>query len=123
MTNPQVVEWTTSAFGAIICAPTSTANLATGIAASLSSRSMRCACVTVSRMHKMIQIRNVPEATHRTLKARAAQRGLSLSDYLLAQVQQLADLPTIEELNARIRTRKPVRGSSAKAIRRWRDAT
>jgi len=89
----------------------------------LSSRSMRCACVTVSRMQKMIQIRNVPEATHRTLKARAAQRGLSLSDYLLAQVQQLADLPTIEELNARIRTRKPVRGSSAKAIRRWRDAS
>ncbi len=74
-------------------------------------------------MAKMIQIRNVPESTHRTLKVRAAQRGMSLSDYLLAQVQQLAELPTIEELNARIRTRPAVKGSSAKIIRRWRDAT
>lgn len=33
-------------------------------------------------MSKMIQIRDVPEDLHRTLKARAATRGMSLSDYL-----------------------------------------
>ena len=31
----------------------------------------------------LIQIRNVPEDVHRTLKARAAARGSSLSDYVL----------------------------------------
>lgn len=82
---------------------------------------MLSTCVNVLHMNKMIQIRNVPETTHRTLKARAAQRGMSLSDYLLERVQQLAELPTIEELNARIRTRKPIKGSSAKIIRRWRE--
>ncbi len=38
-------------------------------------------------MSKMIQIRNVPDALHRKLKARAALEGMSLSDYLLAEVQ------------------------------------
>jgi plasmid stability protein len=39
----------------------------------------------------MIQIRNVPEALHRKLKSRAALAGMSLSDYLLAELRQLAD--------------------------------
>lgn len=75
-------------------------------------------------MAKMIQIRNVPEPVHRTLKARAAQAGMTLSDYLLAEVQQLADLPTIEELTARIRSHSRVRVSESPAavIRRHRDA-
>ena len=34
-------------------------------------------------MAKMIQIRNVPDDLHRVLRVRAAQAGLSLSDYLL----------------------------------------
>jgi hypothetical protein len=34
-------------------------------------------------MTAMIQIRNVPDALHRKLKARAALLGKSLSDYLL----------------------------------------
>ncbi len=38
-------------------------------------------------MSKMIQTRNVPDALHRKLKARAALEGMSLSDYLLAEVQ------------------------------------
>lgn len=73
-------------------------------------------------MAKMIQIRNVPESTHRTLKVRAAQAGMSLSDYLLAQVQQVAERPTIQEISARIAARPRFKGSSAKIIRRWRDA-
>jgi antitoxin FitA len=31
----------------------------------------------------MIQLRNVPDALHRSLKARAATAGMSLSNYLL----------------------------------------
>ncbi len=75
-------------------------------------------------MSKMIQIRNVPESVHRTLKARAAQSGTTLSDYLLAEVQELAQLPTLEELTERIRRRRPrLRGSSAQTIRRARGAS
>lgn len=33
-------------------------------------------------MNKTIQIRNVPDELHRTLKARAAKSGMTLSDYL-----------------------------------------
>ena len=39
-------------------------------------------------MSKMIQLRNVPDALHRTLKARAAMAGMSLSDYLLAEIRE-----------------------------------
>lgn len=75
-------------------------------------------------MAKMIQIRNVPEDLHRKLKARAAQAGMSLSEYLLAEARQVAERPTLEELLERIRKRpRPrFRGSSAEIIRRHRDA-
>jgi plasmid stability protein len=52
-----------------------------------------------------IEIRNVPEDVHRTLKERAAARGESLSDYLLREVTRTARTPTPEELDARIRAR------------------
>jgi len=35
-------------------------------------------------MSKTIQIRNVPDALHRRLKARAAKLGISLSGYVLS---------------------------------------
>jgi hypothetical protein len=53
----------------------------------------------------MIQLRNVPDSLHRTLKARAAMAGMSLSDYLLAEIRCLADRPTIGELRERLRRR------------------
>jgi hypothetical protein len=43
----------------------------------------------------MIQLRNVPDALHRTLKARAAMTGMSLSDYLLAEIREIAERPTL----------------------------
>jgi plasmid stability protein len=72
-----------------------------------------------------IQIRNVPEDVHRTLKARAANRGMSLSEYLLEEVTNLASAPTDEELFARIRSRPRVRLSEAPAetIRRLRESS
>jgi len=42
----------------------------------------------------MIQIRNVPEALHRRLKFRAALEGMTLSDYLLAELRHVAERPT-----------------------------
>ncbi len=59
-------------------------------------------------VRKMIQIRNVPEELHRKLKVRAATAGMSLSDYLLREIRQVAEQPTIEELWARIKRRQPV---------------
>jgi plasmid stability protein len=70
-----------------------------------------------------VQIRNVPPEVHRTLKARAAQRGMSLSEYLLDEVTRLAAAPTAEELIARIQRRSRVKLSepAADTIRRIRD--
>jgi plasmid stability protein len=59
-------------------------------------------------MSKMIQIRNVPDALHRKLKSRAALAGMSLSDYLLAQIREIAARPTMEEMIARIERLPPI---------------
>ena len=59
-------------------------------------------------MSKMIQLRNVPDALHRGLKARAALAGMSLSDYLLAEIKEIAERPTLAEMRDRLRSRKPV---------------
>lgn len=75
-------------------------------------------------MSKMIQIRNVPEALHRGLKARASSHGMSLSDYLLMELQALMERPTLAELNARLKRRSPVTAplDTARVIREERDA-
>jgi len=75
-------------------------------------------------MSVMIQIRNVPDDLHRRLKARAAMAGMSLSDYLLKEVRQVAERPTMEEILQRIATREPVKTSisMADAVRAERDS-
>jgi len=64
-------------------------------------------------MSKMIQIRNVPDDLHRRLKAKAAERGLSLSDYLLQMAEREAHIASWEEMSARIRRRGRSSGVSA----------
>jgi antitoxin FitA len=59
-------------------------------------------------MSKMIQLRNVPDTLHRILKARAAMAGMSLSDYLLSEIREIAERPTLAELRDRLHKRKPV---------------
>ena len=75
-------------------------------------------------MSKMIQLRHVPDALHRQLKARAALSGLPLSDYLIREVKKLAEQPTAEEMHARLRTRAVYRGklSPADMVRQERDS-
>ncbi len=74
-------------------------------------------------MHKMIQIRNVPEPLHRKLKARAAMAGTSLSAYLLEQIAAQASVPTPQELTARLERLEPItpRQDVVEALRRARD--
>ncbi len=74
-------------------------------------------------MHRMIQIRNVPEPLHRTLKARAAMAGMPLSAYLLHQIAVLASVPTPQEMTARLKRLDPVtpQETAAEALRRTRD--
>jgi antitoxin FitA len=59
----------------------------------------------VRHMPKMIQIRNVPDDVHRTLKVRAAAEGISLSDYIKRDLEELAKQATIEDVFARARAR------------------
>ncbi len=75
-------------------------------------------------MSKMIQVRHVPDALHRTLKARAASVGMSLSDYLLAEIREIAERPTLAELRDRLHSRKPVTApfDSARILREQREA-
>jgi len=77
-------------------------------------------------MPSMIQIRNVPDELHRDLKARAARTGMTLSDYLLAELRALAVRPTMQEWLARSETWEPVEvgesPSAALAAERGRGA-
>jgi antitoxin FitA len=84
---------------------------------------MRFTCFNVLHMSTMIQIRNVPDELHRELKSRAALAGMSLSDYLLAEIRQVAERPTLDELRARLQSRQVTNPSvaPADAVRAERD--
>jgi antitoxin FitA len=62
-----------------------------------------------------VHIRNVSEALHRRLKSCAALAGMSLSDYLLAEIRQVAERPTLEELTVRLERLAPITPSLSPA--------
>lgn len=72
----------------------------------------------------MIQIRNVPEDVHRELKARAARAGMTLTDYLLREVERLVERRPVDEVLERIHSRpRPATGETpAEAVRAEREA-
>ena len=74
-------------------------------------------------MSKMIQIRDVPEPVHSTLKARAAQEGMSLSDYLKRELERTVERPTMREWLERTQRARPMtaKRSVAQVIRELRD--
>ncbi len=76
-------------------------------------------------MSAMIQIRNVPDELHRELKVRAARTGMTLSDYLLAELRTLAVRPTMQEWLAQSESWKPVEveESPAEALASERERT
>ena len=59
-------------------------------------------------MAKIIQLRNVPDALHRKLKARAALEGLALSKYLIGELRRSAEEPSLRELKRRLAQRTTV---------------
>ncbi len=77
-----------------------------------------------SGMPQTIQIRNVPEDLHRALKDRAAQMGMTLSGYLLSEIEQVAAKPTTKEWPERVASLEPVEVDELPevTIRRMRDA-
>lgn len=84
-------------------------------------------CDNVQHMSRMIQIRNVPDELHREAKARAARAGMTLSDYLLREIERALSLPTVDELLARLAkmpspdiTESPA--DALRAVRSERDA-
>jgi len=73
-------------------------------------------------MSKMIQIRNVSEEAHRTLKARAAAAGMSLSDYLKRDLEEAAARPSLQEIDARVGARGKSDLRSRTVVAALRDA-
>ena len=75
-------------------------------------------------MSKMIQIRNVPDHIHRLLKMRAAEAGMSLSEFLVREVSLIADRPSLNEILKRIKGRGSISLSeiSASAVHAEREA-
>jgi plasmid stability protein len=74
-------------------------------------------------MSKMIQVRDVPEHVHGTLKARAAREGMSLSDFIKRELARMAERPSMEEWLERARQARPIAAtqSATEAIRELRD--
>lgn len=75
----------------------------------------------------LVQVRDVPEETLRALKARAAERGLTLSAYLRGELAKLAARPTnaeiIERLGRRNRRGGPTVAETVAEIRKTRDTS
>ncbi|HYV16108.1 MAG TPA: hypothetical protein VE972_08805 [Conexibacter sp.] len=72
---------------------------------------------------KTIQVRNVPDTVHRALRTRAAAAGISLSDFVLDELERVAEHPPVADLLARARARAGGAQSEAivRAVRAGRD--
>ena len=75
-------------------------------------------------MSKMVQIRDVPDSVHSTLKARAAHEGMSLSDFIKRELERTSERPSMREWLQRTRQTKPISSklTPAQAIRELRDS-
>jgi antitoxin FitA len=71
----------------------------------------------------LLQVRDVPEDVHGTLKARAAMAGVSLSEYVRGVLARTASRPTPAELASRVQARgaPEVAEPSEISVRRLRD--
>jgi antitoxin FitA len=85
---------------------------------------MCCTCLYDWNMSKMIQVRDVPDQVHSTLKARAAREGMSLSDFIKRELERTAERPTMREwLELTQRARPiPAKRSAAQIVRELRDS-
>ena len=74
-------------------------------------------------MPKAIQIRDVPDDVHAAVRARAAAAGMSMSEYLRAELLRLVARPTVAVVIARAQARHGGASHEAivRAIREARD--
>ena len=72
----------------------------------------------------MLQIRHVPEETHRLLKSRAALAGVSLSHFVLREIERIVRRPSRREVLDAIRSEPPVARDKTPAdgVREARDS-
>ena len=71
-----------------------------------------------------IQVKDVPDDVHATLRRRAAAAGQSLQEYLLARLLEDASTPTVDEVLERAGGRAGGRAdlsAAVRAVRRDRD--
>jgi len=75
-------------------------------------------------MSKMIQVRDVPEQVHSSLKARASREGLSLSDFIKRVLERIVGRPTMRDWLERTEQARliPHKRSAAQVVRESRDA-
>ncbi len=75
-------------------------------------------------MSKTIQVRDVPERVHRTLKARAASEGMRLSEFIKRELERAAERPAMREWLKRTEQAGPIstKRSAARVLRELRDA-
>jgi plasmid stability protein len=75
----------------------------------------------------LIQVRDVPEPIVRALKARAAERGLTLTAFLRTELGRLAARPTNAEIAERLARRNrrggPTVADTVEEIRRIREVS
>jgi antitoxin FitA len=75
----------------------------------------------------LVQVRGVPETTLNALKAQAAERGLTLTAYLRAELDRLAARPTsaeiVERLARRNRRGGPTVADTVAEVRRLRETS
>jgi plasmid stability protein len=75
-------------------------------------------------MSKMIQVRDVPDQVHSTLKARAAREGMSLSDFVKRELERTVERPSLREWLERTQKAKriPAKQTAVQVIRELREA-
>lgn len=75
-------------------------------------------------MARIIQIRDVPDDVHEVLAARARLQGMSLSEYLRAELARVAARPSVDEWLLRLAGTEPMasHASSDELVRRARAA-
>ncbi len=72
----------------------------------------------------MVQIRDVPDSVHSTLKARAASEGMSFSDFIKRELERAAERSSMREWLQRTRQTKAISSklTPAQVIRELPDA-
>lgn len=67
-------------------------------------------------MNKHIQIREIPDETHRKLKARAASEGMSMSEYLKRLIERDLKRPDWASMTRRMESMEPLAISSDEIV-------